>query len=106
MDILVLSRWMLNAALIPALPVGLLQLPTSQPADRNSSIQLQDGRKRWHKQEKKTEGLKGCTRKRKKKKEMGRRERKRKEAKLDMQPVVIYVLMKIDIRALVSFDII
>ena len=42
MDSLVLSRWMLNAALVPALPVALLQLLTSHPADRNSSIQLQD----------------------------------------------------------------
>ena len=41
-DILVLSRWMLDASLVPALPVALLQLLTSHPADRNSSIQLQD----------------------------------------------------------------
>ena len=33
---------------------------------------------------------------------MGRRERK--EAKLDMQPVVVDVLKKFDIRALVGFD--
>ena len=37
-DILLLSRWMLNAALVPAVPVALLQLMMSQPADSYSYL--------------------------------------------------------------------
>ena len=37
-DILLLSRWMLNAALVPAVPIALLQLMMSQPADSYSYL--------------------------------------------------------------------
>ena len=68
----------LNAALVPAQPVALLQLLTSHPADRNSSIHLQDEenterRKEIRRAEKFYRGRK------KKEKEMGRRERKREK---------------------------
>ena len=84
MDSLVLSRWMLNAALVPALPVALLQLLTSHPADRNSSIQLQDEenaerRKETRRAEQFYQRKKACA-------------------------VVVDVLKKIDIRVLVGFD--